>query len=102
MTTPGRTCSTTTAPNGSFALDVHHGQFGWRVSKQGYRAISGGSSVGPMNTTVLDLSDKPLMEDTGAGPSRTILLVAMVVLVVVIAGVTLILLKRRGSEGPKG
>jgi len=58
--------------------------------------------VGPMNTTVLDLSDLPLREDTGAGLSLTMLLVAMVVLVVVIVGVALLLRRRRGSEDPVG
>ena len=68
VSSDGKTYNATTAANGSFAVDVHHGPFTWKVSKTGYKAASGSSSVGPMGSTELELSDKPLVKDDKDGP----------------------------------
>jgi len=95
----GKAYTTSTAANGSFALDVHYGVFTWKISKDGYREISGSSLVGPMNTTELDLSDLPLVrEDKGGLASSSLMILAVIVILVVIA-VALVLMKKR-TGGP--
>jgi PKD repeat protein len=96
----GKAYTTTTGANGSFALDVHHGPFTWRITKEGYSAISGSSSVSPMNTTVLDLSDKPLVKEGGRGPSTALYLTAAIVIATVVAAAALVLRTRRRDIGP--
>ena len=59
----GGTNSTKTGANGSFAMDIHHGNFSWKVDKKGYRSISGNSSVNAMDETRLDLSKHPLIKE---------------------------------------
>ena len=91
----GKAYNATTWANGSFALDVHHGPFSWRVSKDGYRAISGSDSVAPMNSTVLDLTDKPLVRESGGGASAPLITIVALVAILVVIGLVLLLLRRR-------
>jgi len=92
----GRTHSVTTPPNGSFSMDIAHGAFTWRAAKDGYRTVSGNSSVVPMDGTELDFSEQPLVRapEDGAASNPSIILLAVVVLLLV-AGLSLVLWRRK-------
>ncbi len=93
--------STATAADGLFSLEVPHGDFAWKVSKAGFRTVSGNSSVDAMDSTELDFSDLPLVrEDEEGSPNLSYLILAIVlVLVLVSAGVVLLLRKVRRAGG---
>ena len=91
--------SATSGTDGSFALDVHHGSFVWRVSKDGYSTVSGNSSVAAMGARELDLPGMPLMKKAGEGPSGPDLIVPMALIIVVVVGLALVLLLRRRRGG---
>ena len=97
----GTTYSTTTVANGTFALDVLHGDFTWRISKEGYKAISGGSSVAPMDTTELDLADRPLVKKGEEWPASTSLLTYVAlgaILVMVLTALVMVPRRKRGRK----
>jgi len=100
----GRAYTATTAANGSFALSVFHGPFNWSISKDGYEAISGSSSVNAMQEADLDLSGTPLVREGGEAPARTSLIVRAVVIVLAAVAVALLALDRRRKDevGGKG
>ncbi len=97
----GKSYTTTTAANGSFALDVFHGDFTWRISKEGYKAISGDSSVAPMDTTELDLSDRPLVKKGEEWPAASSLLTYVAlgaILVMVLTALVMVPRRKRGRK----
>ena len=59
----GGTHKATTGADGTFEMDIPHGAFTWKVSKKGFKAVSGESSVDAMGETGLDLSDQPLKKE---------------------------------------
>jgi len=91
----GTTRSTTAVANGAFALDIHHGNFTWRVAKEGYGAISGTSSVSPMGTTVLDLPVLPLERVEERGPSTPLLLMALIVIATAVVAAARVLREKK-------
>ncbi len=91
----GKLYTAMTVANGSFALDVFHGDFTWRISKEGYKSISGSSSVAPMEGTWLDLSDHPLVKEENKNPFSVIFLGLAVLLILIVVWA----LSRRGSRG---
>ena len=97
----GKTYSTTTDANGRFTMVVYNGDLTWRVSKEGYRTVSGSSSVDPMDETDLGLSDYPLVREEKSETSNGLVIIAAVVIVVMVVGIALILLKRKGGGEPK-
>jgi hypothetical protein len=97
-----RTYKTSTAANGSFAVDVPHGAITWRISKESYRTISGSSSVNAMDETELDISDQPLVKEDGVGPSGASFMILAVIVVLLVVGDALFILMRRSKRGPKG
>jgi hypothetical protein len=90
----GKSYTTSTTANGTFALDVHHGPITWVISKAGYRTITGISSVSPMNTTELDLPDLPLVKEEERGPSTMLYLAAAIVICMIVVAAALVLRKR--------
>ncbi len=97
----GKSYTTTTTANGSFALDVFHGDFTWRISKEGYKAISGSSSVVPMGGTELDLADQPLVKKGGEWPASTSLLTYVAlgaILVMVLTALVMVPRRKRGRK----
>jgi len=97
----GKLYSTTTAANGSFAMDIYYGAFTWRISKESYRTISGSSSVNAMNETELDLSDKPMVKEDRAGSSISSLMMLAVIMILLVVGDALFILMRRRKRGPE-
>ena len=94
----GIACATRTMANGSFALDIHHGPFAWNISKDGYKAASGSSSVGAMDVTDLDLMIQSLpVEHEGGSSSRWALILAIVI-TLAIAGIALMVLRKKMDE----
>ena len=91
----GRTFSTTTAANGSFAIDVPQGTFSWEISKKGYKSISGSSSVKAMEETELDLSDSPMFKEDEDSTVRPTYLMPTVVIVLLVIGLVVILLLKK-------
>ncbi len=96
----GRTYTTMTAANGSFSLEVYHGTFTWMVMKQGYEAISGSSTVAPMDVKELDLSDTPLVREDEKEPPTSSLLMPVVLIVLLVVLGSLILIRTK-LVGPK-
>ena len=78
----GNISSTRTDANGAFSMDIYHGNFTWKITKNGYQPISGSSSVKPMDVVQLDLSKKPMEKVEGLS-----LIFTMLVLVIAIAAV---------------
>ena len=96
----GETCTTQTAADGTFAARVFHGPFGWKISKSGYHAISGNSSVGAMNQTRLDLPGMPAVKNgqgTQSGNWPTVALLVAAVAAAACAG-GYILAKRKRTK----
>jgi len=89
----GTTWTATTAPNGSFALEVHHGAFEWKVSKAGYWTLSGSSSVGPMGST--EVPDMPLVSKPRLGMSAGAVMVLAIILILMAVAVSALLLRWR-------
>ncbi len=98
----GRSYTTTTTVNGSFALVIYHGLFIYNISKEGYTTLSGSASVGTMNVTELDLSDQPMVRENEDGPSDNSMLVPVVAVCLVIVGLVLLVLMSRGKGRPEG
>ncbi len=94
----GRTCSAKSVENGSFAMDVRHGTFTWRVTKEGHGMISGTSTVSAMGATELDLPALPLRREELRGSSTPLSLI-MAIVVITAAVATALVLWTRGSEG---
>jgi hypothetical protein len=94
----GTTCSTTTGANGSFALDIFHGNFNWSISKEGYRIISGRAAVKPMDEVEIELSNFPLVKEADNGPPILLFVMPVVVVLLVVIVVALFFLKRRKGE----
>ena len=95
----GRPISMTTGANGSFAMDVHNGAFTWKITKDGYDAISGSGTVSAMGATELNIPDLPLVRVEGRGPSTALLLTAAIVVIVTVAVAAALVLRRRNREG---
>jgi hypothetical protein len=92
----GQTYSTTTGANGSFSLVVFHGNFNWSISKEGYKGISGSSSVKAMGEALLDLSDHPLVsEEKKKDRSSLFFIVLLAVLLLMVLGIAFYLLIRK-------
>jgi len=98
----GRIYSRFTSEDGSFIMNVSHGNFTWRISKEGYKTISGDSSVAPMDTAELDLSDTPLVSEDEVGFMPSPPLISAVIAGLVVIGYALFVLGRKRKEGPGG
>jgi hypothetical protein len=70
-----------TAADGTFSIDIYHGPFTWTISKAGYRKISGSSSVNPMDEVQLDLSDHPLLKEDKEGPSGSLMMPVLLIII---------------------
>jgi hypothetical protein len=81
----GMTCTTKTAANGTFLIEIYHGLFTWKISKEGYSEISGNSSVDAMDEDKLDLSDHPLKKQENGGPLILSLILVLVIVLVIAA-----------------
>jgi PKD repeat protein len=97
----GLTYSAEADMNGFFSLIVYHGPFTWRVSKDGYRTISGSGSVGPMNETELDLTDHPLVRETMDEPPMLLFVMPVVIALVAVIAVVLSKKKKRPRKEPE-
>ncbi len=96
-----------TGPDGSFSLEIDYGTFTWRISKEGYRSISGSSSVNAMDEIQLDLSNKNLEKEPETEPSGSIsrsvfvllVVIGMMILIISIVGITFVfIMKKKESE----
>jgi len=97
----GTTCSTTTGANGSFAVDIFHGNFNWSISKEGYRTISGRAAVKPMDATELGLSNYPLVRETEDEPPMLLFVMPVVISLVAVIAVVLSKKKKRSRKEPE-
>lgn len=100
----GEIYTTTTGPDGSFSLEIFHGPFAWRISKDGYRTISGTGSADPAGEVGIDLSGHPLekeKEKERVGPLSAALcfILLLVAVIVILIGVVLFfLLRKKGAQ----
>ncbi len=93
----GKSYTATTAANGTFSLDVYHGDFTWSISKKGYKVISGSSAVSPMGSRELDLTDHPLVKEEEGGIFSILFLGLAVVLILIV--VLALYISRRKRKG---
>jgi hypothetical protein len=93
----GMTCTTKTAADGIFLLDIYHGPFTWKISKSGYRMISGNSSVDPMVEVQLDLSDQPMTREENGGLSILPLMLVLVLVIAAAAGIGVYVKMKKGK-----
>ncbi len=101
----GEIYTATTGSNGSFFIEVHHGDFTWKISREGYETIAGTSSVDPMKSTQLNLPDKPLerISNNGSDSEKTVLpyILGIVGLVVILVTIIFFFILRRKKEEDK-
>jgi len=85
----GATRTATTDANGTFGMEVPHGAFEWKVSKKGYKPLSGDGTVDAMGEAELDLAGRPMVKEEKDSPGSGL---ALVLLAIVGAAVA----RRRG------
>ncbi|MFO8050482.1 MAG: PKD domain-containing protein [Thermoplasmatota archaeon] len=85
-----------TGSDGTFSIEIYHGAFSWKITKDGYRSISGNGSVNALEETVIDLSGCPLTKE---GKSAIILIILpILLLILILVGVAIFLISRRKRE----
>jgi PKD repeat protein len=102
----GITHTTKTAANGSFKMDIHCGKFTWKVEKEGYRTISGNSSVNAMDEVreefQLAVPDRPTGREDGEGlPIQSLILVLSMIIAVAAAvgiGIYAVIRKKKAQK----
>jgi len=97
-TSGGSSYTAETGENGSFSLEVRHGSFDWRISKDGYTSISGSSYVGPKGVVELDLSESTLDREGERGPTTLVMVVAVVFLTSIILIILFMIFRKLKGE----
>jgi hypothetical protein len=89
-----------TSLNGTFSMEVPMGTIQWTISASGYSSITGTSEINPMETTILDLSGRPLVKiDEEDFPWFLILVLSLTIIISAIVITVLIFVLRSGSKG---
>ena len=96
----GEVYTATTGSDGSFSIEIHHGSFDWKITKDGYEPISGSASVNAMEEINLDMSDAPLVKEKKTGTNMLLLIILIIVIVLIIVGIVIFLFTRRKDEEP--
>ncbi|MFW3147235.1 MAG: carboxypeptidase regulatory-like domain-containing protein [Thermoplasmatota archaeon] len=91
----GEKFTTFTGSDGSFSLEVYYGSFSWEISKDGYKTLTGSSSVDPMGELDLDLSGHPLTREEEEGGSFIWIIIVLVVVLIMIAIVIFFLMRKK-------
>ncbi len=98
--------TTTTGPDGSFSVDVFYGSFAWKITKSGYKTVSGTGTVGPMGEMEIDLSGTPFVKEkkdkAGFSPSICVYLIMAAVIIFLLGLIIFLLVRRKGSQDIDG
>ncbi|MDG6226270.1 MAG: carboxypeptidase regulatory-like domain-containing protein, partial [Candidatus Thermoplasmatota archaeon] len=79
----------TTGSDGTFFIEIPHGAFSWRISKEGYRTIIGKGTVSAMDETNLDLEETPMRREEGP-VSILFVVLPILLLILLIVGVSIL------------
>jgi len=88
--------------NGSFIVDVFMGDATYKITKPGYKSVSGAVTIRPMETTVLDSAGTTLEPASRTGLSPLLFIIAGIGVGLLIAGLVLFFILRRKKEGTEG
>jgi len=99
-TSDGQLHTTETGANGSFFISIPHGYFKWVISKEGYKTISGNSSVKAMNETHMDFILESIPKETSERFFNHIY-VSMIISIIVILGIVLIFIMKNRKNRDK-
>jgi cytoskeletal protein RodZ len=91
----GKTYTGTTGADGSFSINVYHGSFTWKISKSGFKAISGASTVNATGENELDLAGSPMLVEEKSGSVVLFIIIAAVVVLIVIGVIVFILMRKK-------
>jgi hypothetical protein len=91
--------TTKTGPDGSFSVDVFYGSFTWKITKSGYKTLSGTGTVGPMGEMEIDLSETPLVKEEkdpdGFSSSICVYLIMAAVIIFLLGFIIFLLMRRK-------
>ncbi len=99
-TSDGELHTTETGANGSFFISIPHGYFTWVISKEGYKTISGNSSVKAMNETHMGFILESIPKETSERSVAQIY-VSMIISIIVILGIVLIFIMKNRKNRDK-
>ena len=85
----GNLYSGKTEMDGSFSIEIYHGTFWWEISKNGYKKISGNSSVEALGEIQIDQSIQ-LIEKETEGKSNLTQFVFLLLMIIII-GIALVI-----------
>jgi len=94
----GKTYTGITNSDGTFSVEVFSGNITWKITKQGYKSISGISYVSPFEDFVLNLSDTPLIKEKSSSPPIVPVLIPIILLLLIIIGIFIFIFLRRKNE----
>jgi len=95
--TDGETYNTVTRADGSFLQEVPKGPFTWRISKEGYDELSGGSSTENLGDLTIKLKESPTTNDDDRIVT-ILILVSLILSLLVLTGIAIFLISRRRNE----
>jgi parallel beta-helix repeat protein len=85
-----------TSANGSFIVEVFMGEATYKITKPGYKSISGAVAVQPMGITVLDTTGTTLEEEAkSAGLPLVPIIIGVGILLLIIGAVLFLLLRKK-------
>ncbi len=101
-TSAGTPFTIDTETDGSFSVEIPYGPFTWKITKEGYKTISGIGTVGPMEEETIDLSEEPMIREKEKSESNSVSITMFIILIIVIIfliGLILLLLLRKKEPG---
>ncbi len=97
----GKTYTFTTAPDGSFSLEIPPGSITWKITKSGYGTITGSSTVDILGENTLDLAGTPMKKTASTGTSPILFIVPAMIVILLIIGPVIFLIMRKKKPAPE-
>jgi len=94
----GKKYTSTTGSDGAFSIELPHGPFTWKISKEGFESISGSSTAVAMSEIQLDLSDSPLVKHD-EGISIILFIIPLIIAILLVVGIITFLILGRSNKG---